>query len=164
MPHHELVVGCIMALFNIEGSVPLDAMLGDRPRIFSPQVQRLNDLSQPPDVAACLGLQQGRQLVSRDYQAAFLEADVVVLPVAPIPAPRLDAEEMRDAARCSAYTGAANLNGMPAVPLPAGTSGGLPVAVQILAPLGADALALRVAYTLEQAAPEHRVHPPPLGA
>jgi Asp-tRNA(Asn)/Glu-tRNA(Gln) amidotransferase A subunit family amidase len=89
--------------------------------------------------------------------------DVVVMPVAPIPAPRVDAEEVRDAARCSAYTGAANLNGMPAVALPAGTSRGLPVGVQVLAPVGADALALRVAHALEQAAPEHRVQPPPIG-
>ena len=34
---------------------------------------------------------------------------------------------------------------------------GFPVAVQIMAPVGADALALRAAYALEQAAPEHRV-------
>ena len=162
LPHHELVVRCIMALFNVEGSLQLDALLGDRPRVFSPQVQRLNDLSQPPDVAGCLRLQQNRQLVCRDYQAAFCDADVIVLPVAPIPAPRIDADEMRDAARCTANTGAANLNGMPAVPLPAGVTGGLPIAVQILAPVGADALALRVAYTLEQAAPEHRVQAPPL--
>jgi Asp-tRNA(Asn)/Glu-tRNA(Gln) amidotransferase A subunit family amidase len=33
-----------------------------------------------------------------------------------------------------------------------------------MAPAGADALALRVAYALEQAAPEHRVQVPPLAA
>jgi aspartyl-tRNA(Asn)/glutamyl-tRNA(Gln) amidotransferase subunit A len=164
MPHHELVVRCVMTLFNTEGSVHLDALIGDRPRVFGPQVARLNELTHPPDVAACVRLVQSRQLVARDYQVAFCEADVIVQPVAPIPAPPIDADEMRDAARCSAYTGAANLNGMPAVPLPAGTSGGLPIAIQILAPVGADALALRVAYALEQAAPEHRVQAPPLGA
>jgi Asp-tRNA(Asn)/Glu-tRNA(Gln) amidotransferase A subunit family amidase len=164
MPHHELVVRCIMGLFNTEGAVHLDALIGDRPRVFGPQVQRLNELSHPPDVAGCVRLQQSRQLVARDYQAAFCEADVIVMPTAPIPAPRIDADEMRDAARCSAYTGAANLNGMPAVPLPAGSSAGLPIGVQILAPPGADALALRVAWALEQAAPEHRVQTPALRA
>jgi len=34
--------------------------------------------------------------------------------------------------------------------------------VQVVAPVGADALALRVARALEQAAPEHRVQTPPL--
>jgi aspartyl-tRNA(Asn)/glutamyl-tRNA(Gln) amidotransferase subunit A len=162
MPHHELVVRCIMGLFNTEGAIHLDALVGDRPRLFGPQVQRLNELAHPPDVAGCVRLQQSRQLVARDYQAAFCEADVIIMPTAPIPAPRIDADEMRDAARSSAYTGAANLNGMPAVPLPAGSSGGLPIGIQILAPPGADALALRVAWALEQAAPEHRVQTPPL--
>jgi aspartyl-tRNA(Asn)/glutamyl-tRNA(Gln) amidotransferase subunit A len=113
-------------------------------------------------VADLVRAQERRQWIIRDYQLAFGEVDALVLPVAPIPAPRIDAEEVRDAARCTAYTGAANLAGIPAVPLPAGTSGGLPIAVQILAPAGADALALRIARALEQAAPEHRVHEPPL--
>ena len=59
------------------------------------------------------------------------------------------------------YTGAANLTGIPGVPIPAGrTASGLPIGMQILAPWGADGLALRVAHALEQSAPEHRVQPP----
>jgi aspartyl-tRNA(Asn)/glutamyl-tRNA(Gln) amidotransferase subunit A len=108
-------------------------------------------------------MQENRQWIIRDYNAAFCEADVLVLPVAPITAPRIDADEMRDAGRCTAYRGAANRVGSRAVPLPAGSSRGLPRAVQVLAPAGADALALRVAWALEQAAPEHRVQTPPLG-
>jgi aspartyl-tRNA(Asn)/glutamyl-tRNA(Gln) amidotransferase subunit A len=164
IPHHELVMRTVMAVFNLEGSVHLDSLAGDRPRIFSPEVQRLNDFARPLDVAACIHAQENRQWIARDYQAAFCEADVLVLPAVPIPAPRIGADEVRDAARCTAYTGAANLAGIAAVPLPAGMSDGLPVAIQIVAPAGGDALALRVAYALEQAAPEHRVQTPPLGA
>ena len=40
---------------------------------------------------------------------------------------------------------------------------GLPMGIQIIAPPGADGLALRVARALEQAASEHRVQTPPLG-
>ena len=64
---------------------------------------------------------------------------------------------------CAAYTGAANLTGLPAVAIPAGSSDGLPVGVQIVAPAGRDALALRIARALEKTAAEHRVHPPPDG-
>jgi aspartyl-tRNA(Asn)/glutamyl-tRNA(Gln) amidotransferase subunit A len=162
MPHHELVVRTVMALFNIEGGLYLDELIGDRPRVFGPEVQRINDLTRASTVADALRMQENRQWIARDYHTAFCEADVLVLPVAPITAPRIDADEMRDAARCTAYSGAANLVGMPSVPLPAGSSAGLPVAVQIFAPIGADALALRVARGLEQAAPEHRVQTPPL--
>ena len=162
MPHHELVLRTVMAVFATEAAVRLDALFGDRPRVFGPTVQRVNELSRPPDVEMCIRTQENRQWIARDYQAAFCEADVLVLPATPIPAPRIGGDEIRDAGRCTAYTGAANLAGIPGVPLPAGTSDGLPVGVQILAAAGADALALRVAYTLEQAAPEHRVRVPPL--
>ncbi len=162
MPHHEEVFRTTMALFAIEGSVGLDALVGDRPRVFSPQVQRIHDLTRVPDVATCVRTQQRRQLVSRDYQAAFVEADVLLAPAAPMPAPRIDTDEFTFAPVVGPYGGAANLVGIPSVPLPAGTSRGLPIAIQILAPAGADGLALRVAYALEQAAPEHRVQVPPL--
>jgi len=164
MPHHDLVFRTIMALFAIEGGVGLDAIIGDRPRVFGPQVQRIMEIMRPPNVATCVRTQQRRQLVARDYQAAFVEAEVLVAPVAPMPAPRIDTDEFTFAALCGPYCGAANLAGIPSVPLPAGTSGGLPIAIQIMAPAGADALALRVAYALEQAAPEHRVQVPPLAA
>ena len=155
---------CSSDLFAIEGGVGLDAIIGDRPRVFGPQVQRVQSLMRLPDVPTCVRTQQGRQLVTRDYQAAFCEVDVLVAPAAPMPAPRIDADEIAFSPVCGPYCGAANLAGIPSVPLPAGTSGGLPIAVQIIAPAGADALALRVAYALEQGAPEHRVQVPPLAA
>lgn len=161
MPHHEHVFRGVMGLFGIEAGVLLDSMLGDRPRVWSPQVQRMNELAPEPTVADCVRAQQNRQRVVRDYQAAFCEVDVLVMPVTPVPAPRIDEPEMGYVARCVPYTGAANLGGLPVAALPAGMSGGLPVAVQIIAPVGSDALALRVAYALEQDAPEHRVQTPP---
>src|SRR5881409_1589124 len=164
MPHHDLVFRTTMGVFAIEGGVGLDALIGDRPRVFGPQVQRVFEITRAPDVATAVHTQQRRQLVARDYQAAFVEVDVLVAPVAPMPAPRIDTDEFTFAPLCGPYCGAANLAGIPSVPLPAGTSGGLPVAIQIMAPAGADALALRVAYALELAAPEHRVQVPPLAA
>jgi len=164
MPHHDLVFRTTMGVFAIEGGVGLDALIGDRPRVFGPQVQRIFEITRVPDVATAVHTQQRRQLVARDYQAAFVEVDVLLAPVAPMPAPRIDTDEFTVAPLCGPYCGAANLAGIPSVPLPAGMSGGLPVAIQIMAPAGADALALRVAYALEQASPEHRVQVPPLAA
>jgi aspartyl-tRNA(Asn)/glutamyl-tRNA(Gln) amidotransferase subunit A len=114
------------------------------------------------DVAMCVRAIQERARIEQDHAAAFLAADVLVLPTVPVTAPRIDADEMASTLRCVAYTGAANLTGMPVVALPAGVAGGLPVSVQICAPLGADALALRVATALEEAAPEHRTRVPAL--
>jgi aspartyl-tRNA(Asn)/glutamyl-tRNA(Gln) amidotransferase subunit A len=162
MPHHELVVRGVAGLFAIEGEVHLANLLRDRPRVFSPQIERLNAMAAPVDVAACIQMQQDRQRVCRDYQAVFLHVDVLVMPVAPMPAPAIRDDETQFVTLCCAYTGAANLAGIPVMTLPAGMSRGLPVSMQIVAPAGADALALRVAYALEQAAPEHRVQVPPI--
>jgi len=47
-----------------------------------------------------------------------------------------------------------NLTGNPAVSLPAGfDSAGLPLAIQLIAPLGADASLLRIAAAFERAHP-----------
>src|SRR5205809_806596 len=139
---------------------PAPDLIGGRPRVFGPQVQRIMEITPPLTVPLCVRTQQRRQLVARDYQAAFVEADVLVAPVAPMPAPRIDTDEFTFAPLCGPYCGAANLAGIPSVPLPAGTSGGLPVAIQIIAPARADALALRVAYALGPAAPGHRLQGP----
>ena len=163
LPHHDLVLPVVLAVFAVEGEVALEARLGGRPRLFSPQVARMREMMPPGDAASWMSAQRQRQLVCRDYAAAFVEVDALVLPTTPFPAPRIDGDETRLAGLCAAYTGAANLTGLPAVAIPAGISDGLPVGVQIVAPAGRDALALRIARALEKTAAEHRVHPPPDG-
>jgi aspartyl-tRNA(Asn)/glutamyl-tRNA(Gln) amidotransferase subunit A len=164
LPNQDLVLTAVTAMFGVEGEVGLDALLGDRPRLFSPQVEQLRALSHPFDGATFFRSQHARQLVVRDYTAAFLDVDAIVLPTVPFPAPRIDADENRFAGLCVPYTGAANLAGLPATALPAGLDGGLPIGIQIIGPVGADALVLRVAAALEKTAAEHQVHPPPLDA
>ncbi|TMA99563.1 MAG: hypothetical protein E6J70_12700, partial [Deltaproteobacteria bacterium] len=164
LPHHDLVLPVVMAMFAIEGEVALEARFGDRPRRLSPQVARMREMTPVLDAAGWVSAQRERQLVCRDYAAAFAEVDALVLPAVPFTAPRIEMDdETRLAGFCAAYTGAANLTGLPAVALPAGTNGGLPLGVQIVAPAGHDGLALRIARALEKTAAEHRVHPPPDG-
>jgi aspartyl-tRNA(Asn)/glutamyl-tRNA(Gln) amidotransferase subunit A len=163
MPHHGLVMRTIGVAFATEGDTQLAALAGDRPRVFGPQVTQMHQASRAADVALCVRALQDRASIEQDYAAAFLAADVLVLPTVPTTAFRIDADETSDMLRCVTYTGAANLAGLPAVALPAGFAGGLPVSVQVCAPAGADALVLRVAAALEQAAPEHRVRLPALG-
>jgi aspartyl-tRNA(Asn)/glutamyl-tRNA(Gln) amidotransferase subunit A len=137
-------------------------MLGDRPRVFSPQVARIVGNRPKGDGADWVRAQLTRQRVRQDYDAAFGEADVLVAPVAPVVAPRIDADETAYVAQFVPYCGAANLVGFAGVALPAGQSDGLPIGIQILAPAGADARALRVAHALETAFPVHRVGTPPV--
>jgi aspartyl-tRNA(Asn)/glutamyl-tRNA(Gln) amidotransferase subunit A len=164
LPHHALVLPALAAMFSLEGDTMLEALLGDRPRVFSPQVARMVASRPVADGAAWLRAQQTRQRVRRDYEAAFDRADVLLAPVAPIVAPRIDVDEAVFVLQVVPYGGAANLAGFPSVAFPAGSSAGLPIGMQVLAPVGGDGLALRVARALEAAFPIHRVAAPPLAA
>ena len=100
-----------------------------------------------------------RTLIARDYAAAFERVDVLVSPTAPTVPFRLG-ERIDDPLamyRNDVATVPASLAGIPALSVPIGTavaeegSGPLPVGMQIMAPLRADARNYRVAYALEQA-------------
>jgi aspartyl-tRNA(Asn)/glutamyl-tRNA(Gln) amidotransferase subunit A len=100
-----------------------------------------------------------RTLIARDYAAAFANVDVLISPTAPTVSFRLG--EMTDDPlamyRNDVATVPASLAGVPALSVPIGTavaeegSGPLPVGLQVMAPLRADARNYRVAFALEQA-------------
>src|SRR5436190_653946 len=83
LPHHDLVLPVVMAMFAIEGEVALEARFGDRPRRLSPQVARMREMTPVLDAAGWVSAQRERQLVCRDYAAAFTEVDALVLPAVP---------------------------------------------------------------------------------
>jgi aspartyl-tRNA(Asn)/glutamyl-tRNA(Gln) amidotransferase subunit A len=97
--------------------------------------------------------QKVRTLISRDFEAAFAQADVLVSPTAPTTAFRIGekldeplAMYLNDIA-----TIPANLAGIPGLSLPAGLApeDGLPVGFQVLAPALADERLYRVGAALE---------------
>jgi aspartyl-tRNA(Asn)/glutamyl-tRNA(Gln) amidotransferase subunit A len=97
--------------------------------------------------------QKVRTLVSRDFEAAFTSADVLVSPTAPTTAfpigEKVDdplAMYLNDLA-----TIPANLSGVPGISVPSGLADedGLPAGVQILAPAMADDRVYRVGAALE---------------
>jgi len=97
--------------------------------------------------------QKVRTLISRDFQAAFEQADVLVSPTAPTTAFRIG-EKVDDPV--SMYlndiaTIPANLAGVPGMSLPSGLADedGLPAGFQILAPAMADDRLYRVGAALE---------------
>jgi len=163
LPNHDAIMRATMGVFAFEGDTLIETLLGDRPRLYSPELLRMAERKPPADVGLWVRIQQDRQRIRQDYAMAFETADVLVQPTTPFVAPRIDLEETSYIGRCVPYTAAANLVGFPSVALPAGMADGLPMGVQIIAPPGGDDVALRVAYALEQTAPEHRVQTPPLG-
>ncbi len=99
--------------------------------------------------------QKVRTLITRDFAAAFEQVDVLVSPTAPTTAFRLG-EKLDDPLAMylnDIATIPANLAGVPGMSLPAGLApeDGLPVGLQVMAPVLADDRLYRVGGALEAA-------------
>jgi aspartyl-tRNA(Asn)/glutamyl-tRNA(Gln) amidotransferase subunit A len=98
--------------------------------------------------------QKVRTLITRDFEAAFAQADVLISPTTPTTAFRIG-ERLDDPMamyRADLATIPSNLAGNAAMSLPAGLdSDGLPVGLQIMAPALADDRLYRVGAAVEAA-------------
>jgi aspartyl-tRNA(Asn)/glutamyl-tRNA(Gln) amidotransferase subunit A len=97
--------------------------------------------------------QRVRTKIAEDFRAAFASVDFVVSPTSPTVAFALGE---RTADPLSMYlsdycTVPMSLAGIPAISIPCGLSGGLPVGLQIAGPALSDSRVLDVAHALEQA-------------
>ena len=108
-----------------------------------------------------LKAQRVRTLLTRDFQEAFDEVDVIVTPTSPIPAFKLG-EKLDDPLAmylADIYTVTADLAGIPGISVPCGRTKGnastgeppLPVGMQLLAKHFDEARLLQVAHAFEQA-------------
>lgn len=100
-----------------------------------------------------LRAQQVRAIMAEEFRVAFEEFDYVISPTSPIPAFKLG--ELTDdpmALKLLDYcTIPANMGGFPALSLNGGFARGLPVGLQVMAPVMADERLLQVSYCIEQA-------------
>jgi len=97
--------------------------------------------------------QQIRTLIAQDFEKAFQDCDAIVSATSPTVAFPLGAKVDNPLAMYlnDVLTLGGNLAGVPGISVPCGTSEGLPVGLQVLAPQWADATALRVARAYEVA-------------
>ena len=96
--------------------------------------------------------QKVRTLIIRDYERAFESFDVLVSPTSPTTAFRIGerADDPLAMYLSDVFTIPANLAGVPGISIPSGLDeAGLPVGLQITAPVLGEALLLRVAHALE---------------
>jgi aspartyl-tRNA(Asn)/glutamyl-tRNA(Gln) amidotransferase subunit A len=98
-----------------------------------------------------LKAQKVRTLIAQDFERAFQHCDAIVSATSPTVAFPIGAKVDDPVAMYlnDVLTLGGNLAGVPGVSLPCGTSDGLPVGLQVLAPQWDDATALRVARAYE---------------
>ena len=104
---------------------------------------------------------KARTLIKEDFQRAFQDVDVLVTPTMPFPAFRIG-ERVQDPLSlymADVFTVPINLAGVPAISLPCGFAGGLPVGLQIVGDHFAEKTVFRVSRAYEDATPHHAARP-----
>jgi aspartyl-tRNA(Asn)/glutamyl-tRNA(Gln) amidotransferase subunit A len=106
--------------------------------------------------------QQVRTLIRRDFERAFEQCDVIATPTTPGPAWKLGelVDDPLQMYLADVYTVTANLAGLPALSLPCGFSGALPVGLQLLGRPLDEATVLRVGDAYQRHTDFHERIPP----
>ncbi|TAK52111.1 MAG: Asp-tRNA(Asn)/Glu-tRNA(Gln) amidotransferase subunit GatA [Gammaproteobacteria bacterium] len=109
-----------------------------------------------------LKAQQVRSLINADFRRAFAEVDVLMGPTSPTPAFALGAKTDDPITMYlnDIYTIGANLAGLPAISVPCGLVGGLPVGLQVIGSHFAEELLLAVAHAWQRETDWHGRRPP----
>jgi aspartyl-tRNA(Asn)/glutamyl-tRNA(Gln) amidotransferase subunit A len=143
---------------RVDGDDSVEMMARTRGAGFGPEVKRrimlgTYALSAGYYEAYYGQAQKVRTLIIRDYERAFESFDVLLSPTSPTTAFRIG-ERIDDPLAMylsDVFTIPANLSGTPAISIPGGLdAAGLPVGVQITAPVLGETLLLRVADALER--------------
>jgi len=144
---------------RVEGGDSVEMMARTRGAGFGPEVKRrimlgTYALSAGYYEAYYGQAQKVRTLVIRDYERAFEGFDILVSPTSPTTAFRIGerADDPLAMYLSDVFTIPANLAGVPAISIPCGLDGGgLPVGVQLTAPILGERRLLRIADALEGA-------------
>ncbi len=141
----------------------LDLYTRSRGEGFGPEVKRrimtgTYVLSAGYYDAYYLKAQKVRRLIADDFARAFKEVDVLIGPTSPTPAFDLGAkvDDPITMYLNDIYTIGANLAGLPALSIPCGFVGQLPVGLQIIGPHFAEAKLLNVAHGYQRETQWHR--------
>jgi aspartyl-tRNA(Asn)/glutamyl-tRNA(Gln) amidotransferase subunit A len=108
-----------------------------------------------------LKAQQIRHLIRDDFRQALAEVDLILSPTTPDTAFKLN-ERLDDPVRMylsDIYTVSVNLAGLPAISVPAGFAGGLPVGLQLIGDYFSEARLLAAAHQFQLLTDWHRQHP-----
>jgi aspartyl-tRNA(Asn)/glutamyl-tRNA(Gln) amidotransferase subunit A len=108
-----------------------------------------------------LRAQKVRRLITDDFKRAFEQVDVLIGPTSPTPAFDIGAKVDDPVTMYlnDIYTIGANLAGLPAISIPCGFAGGLPVGLQVIGPHFAEAKVMNAAHMYQRETEWHQQMP-----
>lgn len=134
--------------------------LVNRPDDFGADIRFLFELGELFSSVDYLQAQQIRRQLKDDFRAAFNEVDVLIAPTLPVMAPNIgDSEADLNGSKVDLidnfirFTGPSNLTGLPAMSVPVGFNGDLPVGLQIVGRAFDEGTVLNVGSAIEAGAP-----------
>ena len=149
--------GYSVANQRIDTDSLLDVYLQSRKKGFGDEVKRrimlgTYALSSGYYDAYYLRAQKVRTLIREDFKRAFQIVDFILTPIAPTPAFKIGekAEDPLLMYLCDVFTAPVNLAGLPAISIPAGKIGKLPVGLQIIGKPFEENKILEIAKTYER--------------
>lgn len=134
--------------------------LQSRPQDFGDDIRLLFELGELPSAVDYLQAQQVRRQIKQEFSQIFNQVDVLISPTLPVVASTigdnfatLNGEKVDLIDNIIRFTGPSNLTGLPALSVPCGFKGNLPVGLQIIGPAFKEGLILNVGYAIEQTNP-----------
>ena len=156
-----------IALFLAEGGAVHRRTLVSHPGKYAGETRAFLGLSERVGAHAYLQAQRLRARLADGLGKVFQSVDILLTPTLPMTAPNLDAREVEGVdgpldvrAAMTLFTRPFNLTGLPALSLPCGFAGGLPIGLQVVGRPFEESTVLRVAHAYEDAAGWHRQRPP----
>ena len=132
----------------------------NHPEDFGEDLQFLFDLGELPSAVDYIHAQQIRRHLKQDFQNVFENIDVLITPTLPIQTPKIGAdtvelngEEVGVLDHIIRFTGPFNITGLPALSVPCGFKGHLPIGIQIVGKPFDEKTILNVGYAIEQMNP-----------
>ena len=131
-----------------------------RPDDFGHDIRLLFELGELPSAVDYLQAQQVRRQLKQDFAKAFEKVDLLISPTLPVIPPSigedfadLNGKKVDLIDSIIRFTGPGNLTGLPALSIPCGTKGNMPVGLQIMGPAFSEKAILNAGYALEQTNP-----------
>lgn len=145
------------------------ALRGERLEQVAPSVREWLEQGDRMTPAERAKARRRREQIGAWFEQRLREQDALLIPTTPYPAPRLDQERVDLGAAGEVdvrhvgpgyMTCSVNLAGLPAVNLPAASSGGVPVGVSLVGRSGTEATLLELARLWQDAVGYRPVRPP----
>lgn len=131
--------------------------LKTRPEDYGNDIRLLFELGELPSAVDYLQAQQVRRQLKAEFTELFKKVDVLITPTLPVVANDigddtvdLNGEKVDLINNIIRFTGPSNLTGLPALTVPCGFKGKLPIGLQIIGPAFREGKVLNVGYAVEQ--------------